>query len=351
VFSSQHDARFRYQNSTHTIISFLDNASDLKLKTSDHSTALLVSLSTATNPMTATAIKKWERPDHGLTNLRGNVQFLPNSNVFVGWSSNGYTSEFTADGKLLQEVRYPSDRFGDYRAYKFNFTGFPSEPISLVSQAYGTTAETITTVFHVSWNGATEVSAWNFYSSTEKGEKHGISLLAHTPKSGFETMAMSLGYHKYVFAEAVAANGTSLGNSSIETTIVPPTSFNDQESIFEEAEAEASNGTFDMEEKDPHSGVLDQIGDHLQTSLLIALVLLIMAPLVACIVYRERRRRGRWEKVGNGDSDGDGDALRSAEDAAYSPLLSEPDSVPEEVDIGAGSETEREKKSTSSGGV
>lgn len=219
-FSSQHDARFRKENSTTTIISFLNNASDGTNSSADTSSALFVALETSTSPMTARVINHYDRPDKNLTHLRGNVQLLPNSNVFVGWSTNGYISESTPTGECVLEARFASMRFANYRAYKFNFTSSPSEPPTLKAFAFGAPPGTISTIFYVSWNGATEVASWNFYGS--KDPAAGLILVGRVPKSGFETMFTFAGYIPNVFAEAVDADGRVLGTSGLEWTIAPP---------------------------------------------------------------------------------------------------------------------------------
>lgn len=219
-FSHQHDARVRFENSTTTILSLHNNAADDKgpsPQTSEWTSAMLVALDMPT--MRATLLRQWDRPDHGLSIARGNVQMLPNSNVFVSWSDNGYISEFTDDGRLVLEARFASHRFGTYRTYKFNFTGSPITPPDLVSYAYGTSANWATTVHYVSWNGATEVRSWKFYGSASNSSS--FSLLGTTQKSGFETTFMSDGYIAYIYVEGIAADGKILGRSIVRETIIP----------------------------------------------------------------------------------------------------------------------------------
>lgn len=221
-FSSQHDARFREENSTTTVISFLNNASDGDNSTSSYSSGLLVALQTSTTPMTAHVIKRWDRPDRQLSPLRGNVQILPNDNVFIGWSVQGYLSEFSSDGRCVLEAKFSSIKFipSTYRAYKYNFTGIPSElPVSKAF-VYGTTADTVTSVFYVSWNGATEVAHWNFYGNNTSSSE--FSLVGTAKKSGFETSHMVSGFSQFIYAEAVSSTGHVLGKSLVVPTIVPP---------------------------------------------------------------------------------------------------------------------------------
>ncbi|KAL1962678.1 hypothetical protein VTN77DRAFT_9312 [Rasamsonia byssochlamydoides] len=219
TFYRQHHARFIESNSTHTIISFLNNASDEGSQREDVSAALYVVLDTAARPMTARVLRRYERPDGGLTRLRGDVQTLPNGNVFVGWSQQGYHSEFTPNGSCVMEARFASDRFSTYRAYKFDFVGRPSEPPVLKAAAYGSTASDLTTIIYVSWNGATEVAAWNFYA---RADSTGPSVKIGTAaKSGFETMFVADGYMDWVSADAIDAEGNILGTSEVVRTSVP----------------------------------------------------------------------------------------------------------------------------------
>ncbi|KAL7920254.1 Arylsulfotransferase domain-containing protein [Trichoderma austrokoningii] len=223
-FSSQHDAQVYSQNETHTVISLLDNASDGVLITAECSSALLISLATAEAPMIATVIQKLDRPDGLLTDRRGNIQLLENENLLVSWSESGYTSEFSPNGILVQQVRSPYERFAEYRQYKFNWKAslHVSEPIAFSTHVYGATKDTATTVLYASWNGATEVKSWNFYSSESSERVQRPSLIAKVAKRGFETVAMITGQHSFIFVEAVSKDGTSLRNSTIQISQLPP---------------------------------------------------------------------------------------------------------------------------------
>lgn len=216
-FSSQHDARFVDGNSTMTVISIFDNAasgSETHNSTAAYSSALMVALDTSPSAMVATVLKQWDRPDHRLTYIRGNVQILPNHNAFVCWSKDAYLSEFTADGQCILEAKLTARGFATYRAYKSNFTGLPDSKPALKAFAFGTSCGSITNVAYVSWNGATEVVSWNFYSSTEPST--GFSFIGNASRTGFETTYVSAGYRPWLFAEAVNIDGRSLGNTSVE---------------------------------------------------------------------------------------------------------------------------------------
>ncbi len=109
-----------------------------------------------------------------------------------------------------------------YRYYKFNFTAFPIDSPALWTYSLNMSTPT---VYYISWNGATEVAKWNFYASSHLNAS--FALVGNILKSGFETKYTSSVYHPWSFAEALAANGTSLADSTIQSTWVPPVTMAD----------------------------------------------------------------------------------------------------------------------------
>ncbi|CAG8903968.1 unnamed protein product [Penicillium egyptiacum] len=220
TFSKQHDVKFVSSNGTHHVISFLNNASDERGEDEKISSVLFVELDTGVVPMTAKVIKRINRPDSGLTRLRGSARALPNGNIFIGWSERGYSSEHASNGDLLMTAQFSSDRFSTYRAYKGEFTGRPAAPPDLVASVYGTHNEDMTTIIHVSWNGATDVVQWKFYAKAyDRGDS---VLIGNTNKTDFETMFIADGYMDFVSAEAIDAEGNVMHTSEIMRTDTPP---------------------------------------------------------------------------------------------------------------------------------
>jgi len=172
--------------------------------------------------MSAKVAMRWNRPDGKLSHLRGNAQVLPDSNVFVGWSGeDGYMTEHSSTGEVLMEARFSTDRLSTYRAYKYhNFIGTPAGPPSLKAFTFRGPEATTMTSFYVSWNGATEVARWKFYGS-KINKSSEFTLVGSMKKSGFETVYASEGDMEYVFAEAVAADGASMRNSTVQRTNRP----------------------------------------------------------------------------------------------------------------------------------
>ncbi|PWY93429.1 hypothetical protein BO94DRAFT_621829 [Aspergillus sclerotioniger CBS 115572] len=211
IFSKQHDARIIRQTSERMVISFLDNGADELSDDETVSSAMIVELDLVA--YTATLLNRYFRPDGELTRRRGSTQLLPNNNLFVSWSDYGYISEFDHDGRLLMEARFASDRFGNYRAYKYPWTAQPTEPPTLVASVRGTELSDLTTEFHVSWNGATEVKSWRFRArANATSEDVEIGMI---PKKGFESTFVAKGYMDWVSVEAVDGKGETLDISSV----------------------------------------------------------------------------------------------------------------------------------------
>ncbi|KAJ5806248.1 uncharacterized protein N7503_003850 [Penicillium pulvis] len=217
TFSKQHDVKFVSSNGTHHVISFLNNASDERGNDENMSSVLHVELDTVA--MTAHVVKRINRPDAGLTRLRGSAEVLPNGNIFIGWSERGYQSEHASNGDVLMTARFASTRYSTYRAYKSEFTGRPLTPPDVVASVYGTSSTDITTIMYVSWNGATDVAGWNFYA---KAYDRGDSVfIGHANKTDFETMYIVDGYMDWITAEAVDRDGNSMMKSRIIRSDIP----------------------------------------------------------------------------------------------------------------------------------
>lgn len=217
-FAGQHDVKFVSANDTHQVLSFLNNGARGDVVVQPVSSGMYVELDTVN--MKATLLSQYVRPDGGSTAKRGNLQSLPNNNVLVSWSLYGYMSEFSHDGKLLMDARFSSDRFSTYRAYKFPWSSrTPSYPPTVVSSCYGVNGSELSTVFYVSWNGATEVKFWTFYASANASSP--AVEIGTIPKSGFETSFIARGYMDWVSVKAFDADKKVIGTSDVVRTERP----------------------------------------------------------------------------------------------------------------------------------
>ncbi|KAI9734893.1 MAG: hypothetical protein M1834_001973 [Cirrosporium novae-zelandiae] len=217
TFNYQHDTRFLSENETTTIISLFDNASDDYNTVTDYSAGKIIAINNST--MTATLLQEYSVSNGTqllLSGSQGNVQMLDSGNVFIGWGSNAVVSEHTKDGNLVFYADFDNGETTNYRAYKFNWTGYPTDTPAVYAYAHNTTAPT---VISVSWNGATEVTQWAFYGSDIRTGN--FTALGTVNRTGFETNYTSSEYQGYVIAKALASDGSELGKSTPFATFVP----------------------------------------------------------------------------------------------------------------------------------
>ncbi|TDB87695.1 arylsulfotransferase family protein [Actinomadura sp. 7K534] len=137
----------------------------------------------------------------------GNMQLLPGGNALVGWGSTGAVTEFTGDGRPALEMTGVGD--GSYRAYRAPWNGRPATGPAVVAAPVDDARMRV----HVSWNGATGVAAWRFHTGSAPSS---LAMAGSARRTGFETAA-TVPRARYVVAEAVAVDGSSLGRSAPQT--------------------------------------------------------------------------------------------------------------------------------------
>ena len=138
------------------------------------------------------------------TEYMGDTQPLPNGNVFVGWGSEPYFSEYSRAGKLLLEGRFPRPDLS-YRATLAQWVGLPlTPPVGVAHQTAGHTT------VYASWNGATRVVSWRVLAGPGTGH---LTAVATQARSGFETAIPLPHTYRSLELQALDANGRSIGTS------------------------------------------------------------------------------------------------------------------------------------------
>ena len=217
-FSSQHDARFISENFTHTVMSLFDNGSNGFNQTEDFSWSMKIVLEHTTK--TARLLKRYGAPDeHGglLAKSQGNMQILPDGNIVSGWGNNCFLSEHLEDGTPVFYGWIALTGTMIYRVYKANWTAEPLTQPNLVTYS----KEEKNMAFYVSWNGATEVTHWKFYTAEEESGPY--DPVATVKKGGFETRYKHEGFKRWAYVEALHDNGV-LSKSSKEQAFIPSSS-------------------------------------------------------------------------------------------------------------------------------
>jgi hypothetical protein len=121
---------------------------------------------------------------------------------------------------MMQQGHFATTGAMHYRSRKANVTIHPTDAPALYTYALDTNSST---QYYVSWNGATEVRGWRFYSvSGSSSSDPKFEVLATVAKNGFETIYTANSYHQWSIVEALDATGKGIRNSSrvVETFVL-----------------------------------------------------------------------------------------------------------------------------------
>ncbi|MEV7390641.1 arylsulfotransferase family protein [Streptomyces sp. NPDC091215] len=217
-FYWQHDARYRPGN---RISMFDDGCCDLPDGTPEQvSHGLILDLDLRGRKATVHRTYYHRPPLESPT--QGNTQALPNGNEFIGWGQSPYYSEYSGAGNtqgdpsrnLLYDAKLPGSNIS-YRAFRNEWTGAPYYPPSAAVRARAGAGGN---VVHASWNGSTRTRAWRVLAGS--GPRSLSVVVAHAPRSGFETAVTTPAPGPYFQVKALDARGKVLGTSRVVT--LPP---------------------------------------------------------------------------------------------------------------------------------
>jgi hypothetical protein len=199
-FKYRHNARFWFQHDAqllgHHRISLFDDEAGPPQK-APASRGLILRLNTRGH--TARMVHEYLRSGDTSAQSEGSVQTRGNGNVFVGFGSERFFSEFSPGGRL------PKDD-GSYRMYRHPWHATPKTRPDAAVHSNGSSRVSV----FVSWNGATTVARWQVLAGPAGGPLHPIG---SAPFGGFETR-INLSSTDEVFAvRAIDANGDVLATS------------------------------------------------------------------------------------------------------------------------------------------
>ena len=157
-----------------------------------------------TDAMTAALVQVYETATPRLATALGNVQQQPHGGVFVNWGTAGAFSEFAPDGSVIFDATLPAGT-DSYRAFRFPWVGRPATRPSVTATAAASGQIAVA----ASWNGATEVTHWQFHTGPSAAK---IAAVTTVPRSGFETI-VQLPSAAFVAVTAFGANDDALGSS------------------------------------------------------------------------------------------------------------------------------------------
>lgn len=153
---------------------------------------------------TASLVRQYTLGDR-LSPSQGNTQILANGNIFVGWGSLKYCTEFSPSGEVLWDMEYSALNV-TYRCYRDPWTGRPAESaIGVKSEPEGDNSRV-----WVSWNGDTRVRTWRVLAGGAD-----LSLVAEAPREGFETSIPINGQPERFRLVGLDGQGNVIGSSEI----------------------------------------------------------------------------------------------------------------------------------------
>jgi hypothetical protein len=154
---------------------------------------------------TASLAAQYVRERGFAADYMGDAQPLPSGDVFVGWGSEPYFSEYSRSGRLLLDAELPWPDV-TYRATLASWVGLPlTKPAGAARLARGRTT------VYASWNGATRVAGWRVLATDGSGRLRPVTSAA---KSGFETaIPVRSGYSRLQLL-ALDAAGRPIGASA-----------------------------------------------------------------------------------------------------------------------------------------
>ncbi len=200
-FEWQHDATLH----TNGLLTLFDDAAAPPERR--ESRALKLHLSTSRHR--ATLVHQYRHSPPTLAASQGSVQVLSDGNVFVGWGSAPYFSEYTSRGKQLfgGSFRAPVN---SYRAYRFKWVGEPLQPPAIAVRRSATAGQD---VVHASWNGATHIASWQVLASPSASGPF-VNQGSPARWTNFETRIKTASA-RYLEVEALNSRGHILGTSAV----------------------------------------------------------------------------------------------------------------------------------------
>ncbi|MGH2903847.1 MAG: arylsulfotransferase family protein [Solirubrobacteraceae bacterium] len=193
----QHDATM-LANGT---ISVFDNGGVPKVHPQSRGLVLAVDAKAKTD----TVVAEYEHSAALSSGSQGNIQQLSDGDMFVGWGSEPYFSEYSPSGRLLFDGHMHGS-YESYRAYRFPWVGAPTTaPAIAALTGHGGRA-----TVYASWNGASKVASWRVLAGSSPTH---LAPVTSAARDGFETTLTTPGAAPYVEVQALDASGALLGSS------------------------------------------------------------------------------------------------------------------------------------------
>jgi hypothetical protein len=153
---------------------------------------------------TESVLAQYEHTPALSSGSQGNIQTLAGGNLFLGWGSEPYFSEYTPSGRQIFDSHFHGS-YQAYRGYRFQWTGAPETAPSIAASNSGSH-----TVVYASWNGDTRTATWRVLAGAGATT---LAPVASGPRTGFETAIRTPSRARFVEVQALDASGAVIGTS------------------------------------------------------------------------------------------------------------------------------------------
>ncbi|PQE21492.1 Arylsulfotransferase ASST protein [Rutstroemia sp. NJR-2017a BBW] len=207
LFEWQHHARYQNLTESGVTLHYFNNRNSNFSNGTNESNGLELNLNLL--DYTVTVEKKLTDPSDPIyTESQGAFNPLANGNTFMGWGSIAKLKEFGPNGN--NDVRLTmqfggKDLVQSYRAYRQSWNATPIANPAAVGRS---------STAWMSWNGATDHTAWNVYAGTVKTD---LSLVGTVQRNNMFEVSYPLPSNAQFLQVAAYRESTWLRNSSVVT--------------------------------------------------------------------------------------------------------------------------------------
>jgi hypothetical protein len=184
-FEWQHDARLHG-----SVLTMFDDAALPQEERQSSGKVLRLNLQSRTVRL----VKRYTHSPPLLTGEEGNMERLPNRNLFVGWGAQPDFSEYTPGGRQIFNGSFALGVMS-YRAYRFAWSGQPITRPAMAAARSSTGAR-----LWASWNGATDVAWWRVLGGPSPSRLRPLKVSRAT---GFETAITLPARPRYLAVQAL----------------------------------------------------------------------------------------------------------------------------------------------------
>ena len=165
---------------------------------------LIFTVNPSANPPSVTLDSSYSHSPSIFTQFTGSTQVLSNGDVLVDWANVPEITEFSSSGAVNMDLSMSGF---SYRGFRFAWDGQPLTPPAITARMNAGETDV-----WASWNGSTEVAAWQLLAGPSP---QSLSPVGHpVPKTGFETAMVATSNAPVFAAEALNSNGAVLAVSN-----------------------------------------------------------------------------------------------------------------------------------------